>query len=492
MGGVLIKLGQFLSVRVDILPSEVTQELAGLQDKVPPETIDAVVVQIEEDFGKPLSDLFVEFSPRPVGSASLAQAHSARLLTGDRVVVKVLRPGIEALVESDLAAISEAIRWLKWYRPIRKRVDLDKFAEEFARVTRSELDLYTEGKNAERFAQDFHCDESIYVPRVYWDHSSPRTLTLENVGFIKIDDLTALEENGIEAAQIARTLYRAYMEQIFIKNFVHADPHSGNFFVRPLPEGSMRPFQIVFVDFGMMSVIPDRLRGALREYIIGIGTQDARRVVDAYQAAGILLPHGDRERLEEATADMLLRFSGIRMGDVRDIALSEARYFINEYRDLVFDAPIQFPVELLFVFRSVGMLAGLTTTLDPNFSPLAQTIPFAARLAKGSIGNGEEELLERLISYALRTLAVPVRLERILAKLEEGTLKVSSSLAPASLLAVRRLERSNRKVSMAVTAAGLLIAGSLLLSSGAFLKLGLCLMGTAFFLGVGLLVRAPS
>ena len=507
MGGVLIKLGQFLSVRVDILPLEVTAELAGLQDEVPPEPIEPIVAQIEEDFGRPLARLFRDLSPRPLGSASLAQVHAARLASGESVVVKVLRPGIDVLMESDLAAITAAIRWLKFYRPIRTRVDLDRFTEEFSRITRGELDLLAEGKKAERFARKFHENASIYIPKVYWDHSSTRTLTLENVGFVKIDDLEALKTNGIDPAQVAHTLYQAYMEQIFVTNFVHADPHSGNFFVKVLPgEGpdageandqssgvkSSGAFQLVFVDFGMMTVIPDELRSALREYAIGIGTRDAKRIVSAYQAAGILLPHGDRDRLEEATADMLQRYAGIRMGDVRELALSEARYFVNEYRDLIYDAPLQFPVELLFVLRAVGMLAGLTTTLDPNFSPLAETIPFANRLAQGQIGTGEKDFIEQISKTAMDVLAIPLRVEQLLSQCEQGTLAVTSNLAPASLRAMRRLERSQRRVSTSVTIAGLLVAGSVLLSSGMYLKLGLFMVGAAAIMGFGAIVRAPS
>jgi predicted unusual protein kinase regulating ubiquinone biosynthesis (AarF/ABC1/UbiB family) len=384
---------------------------------------------------------------------------------------------------------------------------LDRFAEEFSRVIREELDLLAEGEKAERFAREFRQNEAIYVPQVYWEHSSTRTLTLENVGFVKIDDLKALKAKGIDPAQVARTLYQAYMEQIFVTNFVHADPHSGNFFIKPLSGGGKdtgeamgqsagkkgsRSFQIVFVDFGMMSVIPDELRGALREYAIGIGTRSAKRIVNAYQAAGILLPHGNRERLEEATADMLQRFAGIRVGDVRELALSEARYFMNEYRDLIYDAPMQFPVELLFVFRAVGMLAGLTTSLDPNFSPLAETIPFATRLAQGRIGSDEEDFLEQITDVAIQLAAIPFRVEQLLSQCEEGTLTVTSNLAPASLRAMRRLERSQRRVSASVTVAGLLVAGSVLLSSGVYLKLGLSMVATAVILGLGAMVRAPS
>jgi predicted unusual protein kinase regulating ubiquinone biosynthesis (AarF/ABC1/UbiB family) len=214
------------------------------------------------------------------------------------------------------------------------------------------------------------------------------------------------------------------MEQIFVLNFVHADPHSGNLFVQALEGGttpkqtgkSPCPFRIAFVDFGMMCIIPEALRASLRSYAIGIGTGKAKRIVNAYQSAGVLLPNADRERLEEATADMLERFSRVRMGEMRDLALREAQYFLQEYRDLVYQSPIQFPVELLLVLRSIGMLAGLTTTLDPNFSPLAETIPFATRLASGELGSKDSTIADEIKRRLQNLLEIPFRLERLLSQ----------------------------------------------------------------------------
>jgi predicted unusual protein kinase regulating ubiquinone biosynthesis (AarF/ABC1/UbiB family) len=303
MGGVLIKLGQFLSIRVDILPPEVTGELAGLQDEIPAEAMDKVIDQIEEDFGRPLEEVFSDFSLEPMGAASLAQAHTARLLNGQEVVVKVLRPGIDVLVETDLAAIALAMRWLKLYRRISDRVDLEWLAEEFTAVTRKELDFAAESENAKRFAADFADDPQVYVPVVYEEYSRARTLTMENVGYIKIGNLEAIEAAGISRSAVASKFYHIYMEQIFVTNFVHVDPHPGNVFVRPLPHpddppGTTflpgesapykpdRPFQIVFVDFGMVAIIPERLRAALRDYAIGVGTRDAYKVVKSYEDAG--------------------------------------------------------------------------------------------------------------------------------------------------------------------------------------------------------------
>jgi predicted unusual protein kinase regulating ubiquinone biosynthesis (AarF/ABC1/UbiB family) len=496
MGGVLIKLGQFLSIRVDILPPEVTGELAGLQDEIPPARLEAVLAQIEADFGRRVADLFGWFSPTTLGAASLAQAHLARLVSGEEVVVKVLRPGIEILVETDLAAIALAIRWLKFYKRVSQRVDLDWLAREFTAVTRKELDLQAEGQSAERFARDFADDPQVYIPKVYWDYSRARILTLENVGYIKISDLKAIEAAGISRPKLAKKFYDIYMEQIFITNFVHADPHPGNVFVKPLahpdeggvigfrpgkpvPHQPDRPFQIAFVDFGMVVTIPERLRAALRNYAIGVGTRDAYRVIQSYAEAGVLLPGADLKRLEEATADMFNRIWGIRMGQVRDLAAGEVEYFVQEYRDIVYEAPFLFPVDLLFTFRAIGILSGMATNLDPNFDPWSEAIPFAERLAKEELKKGWQGWLQEGVALGQLLLKLPAQLDRVLVNVERGNLVVQNALAPNTRKAIKGLEQAVNRLAWMVLVVGLLLAGVQLYLAAGGQTLGLWLMGAA-------------
>lgn len=478
MGGVLIKLGQFLSVRVDLLPPEVTRELAGLQDEVPPERFADIVRQLEEDFGRPHGEIFSWISPTPVGAASLAQVHPARLPDGEPVVVKVLRPGIDVLVETDLAAASLAFRLFKVSRRLRRRVDLDRLAEEIAATTRRELDLANEGRNAERFAADFADDPRVAIPGVHWSACARRTLTLENVAYLKIGDLAAIDRAGISRAEVARVLYRIYMRQIFVHHFVHADPHPGNLFVKPLPlpgppaeapfapgdpvpaspEGA-RPFQIVFVDFGMVATIPEHLRRALREYAIALGTRDASRLVQSYVSAGVLLPGADLARLEEVHEELFRRFWGVNIGSLRDVAFSEASWFFREYRDLLYDIPFQMQVELLFASRAVGLLSGLTTQLDPEFDPWAETVPFAELLAREELRLGWRELLHAGTVQVQALLGLPSRIGSLVSRIERGTLTVQSTLAPAARKTIQRLDRSISRASWMIVSAALLIAG---------------------------------
>ena len=231
----------------------------------------------------------------------------------------------------------------------------------------------------------------------------------------------------------------------------------------------------------MVATIPESLRRSIRDYAIGVGTRNPRMVLQAYRSAGVLLPGSDDARLEQLTADMMNRFSDLRLGDIRGMAVDEARYFMTEYRDLIFDAPLQFPIDLLFVLRAVSMLAGLTTTLDPDFSPFDQAVPFATRLALGSDVDDPTELGDRLFDGAAQLLGLPFRLEQLLSRAEEGSLVVTTQLSSDTMRGLGRVERANKRMAGAISAAGLLIGGSLLVSVGQTAIVGWCLIVTASF-----------
>jgi predicted unusual protein kinase regulating ubiquinone biosynthesis (AarF/ABC1/UbiB family) len=466
-GGVLIKLGQFLSTRVDVLPSAVTDELKGLQDEVPSEPLADIRALIAAEFGRPVEQVFSCFEPVPEAAASLAQVHRACLMDGTKVVVKVQRPGIERLVATDLAAIRLALRWLKWYRPIARRVDLDQLYAEFSATTRAELDFIAEGHNADRFATNFADDPGVYIADVFWDYTTRRVLTLENVASIKINDFAAIDAAGISRPQLARKLYDTYLEQIFVHHFMHADPHPGNLFVHPLPRDratadSPTPFLLIFVDFGMVAVIPERLRSGLRDYVIAVGTRDAHLMVKAYQEAGVLLPGADLKRLEALHALLFTQLGGVPIGKLSDAAMEQAQLVLHEYRDIIYEMPFQFPTDMLFAVRAVAILSGMATSLDPDFDPWAATLPFAQRMA------GEQGLwnwrswVEDAAELARLAVRLPGRMDRFLAQAERGELVVQYSLAPDAAKAARRIERSVDRLTWGIVSAGLLVAGVVL------------------------------
>lgn len=474
LGGVLIKLGQFLSVRVDVLPREVTSELAGLQDEVPPESLNDIETVIEGEYGLPVNQVFSWFAPQCEAAASLAQVHRARLLTGDEVVVKVQRPRIEIIVETDLRAIRTATRWLKRYGLIRRRVDLDLLYEEFSQTTRKELDFVAEGENAERFAQDFADDPGVRIPRIYAQTSTRRVLIMENVASIKISDFAAIDAAGIDRREVARRLFDTYLKQVFFYNFVHADPHPGNLFVQPLPPilGEMGifgpidpaqgkpsvPFRLVFVDFGMVATIPERVRPHFRDYLVGFVTKDAARMVRAYQGAGILLPSADLARLEQMEADLMERYSGLTFQEARKLAMSEWHSLAREYRDIIYEMPFQFPSDLLFVGRAIAILFGMATSLDPDFDPWKAIEPFARQMAAEEVKGDWRGWLGELEKATRLVLSLPGQADRFFGQANRGELTVRTSWSSDATQTVRRVETAVNRLAAAVVFAALLLA----------------------------------
>jgi predicted unusual protein kinase regulating ubiquinone biosynthesis (AarF/ABC1/UbiB family) len=415
--------------------------------------------------------------------------HLARLQGGPDVVVKVQRPHIESIVETDLAAIRVAKNWLKLYRPITRKANLEQIYAEFARTTRAEVDFVAEAENAERFARNFASNSGVHIPAVHWEYTTRRVLALENVAYIKIGDLAAIEAAGIDRGEVAKRLYQAYLEQIFVHNFVHADPHPGNLFVQPLPRdshaptGASTPFRLIFVDFGMVAVIPEQLRGSLREFLVAVGTFDSHRVVQTYIDAGVLSPDVDRKRLEEIH-DLLFRaLKGVRMSTLSGVAFQQAEVLMREYRDVLFEMPVQFPSDMLFAARAVGILSGICTQLDPNFDPWGATIPFAEQLGS-TPGLGLQGWVTEAGDLARLALRLPTRLDSLITDAQRGNLIVNASLAPDAARALRRVEQSVNRVMWTVAAAGLFVGGIVLrVADGrSLLSTGLLIASAAAFL----------
>lgn len=469
MGGLMIKVGQFLSARLDVLPVEITDELAGLQDEVPPEAFEAIRAKAESELGSPLSTHYAHFDETPLAAASLGQAHRARLLETDaaelgfaNVVVKVQRPHIEQVVEVDLAAIRRVGGWLMRYKPVAKRADVRALIEEFATTTHAEIDYLAEASNAESFADLFAEDPKVRVPKVAWELTTRRLLTLEDVTAIKLGDYEAITAAGIDRGKVAEVLLGTYMRQIFEDGFFHADPHPGNLFVSPL-EGfdadGQREWQLTFIDFGMMGRVPENLRTGLRETIIAVGTQDGARLVASFKTLGVLLPTADLKLIEIASMQVFDRFGGMSMGDLRGIDHAQMMSFGLQFRELLLNLPFQLPENLLLLGRTVAILSGMCTGLDPEFNVWSSITPYADKLISDESGSTWDTLMSEGTRLLKTVVALPGRADRVLTLMERGEFSVQTPLLD---LRVRRLERTAGRAVMALVFAALLIAGAIL------------------------------
>lgn len=472
MGGVMIKVGQFLSTRVDVLPVEITEELADLQDEVPAEDFEAIRKEAEAELGGPLQEVFASFEQEPLAAASLGQVHRAKLHTADNppirdqegnpildVVVKIQRPGISDIITTDLAALRTVGNWLKRYRPISRRANVPALLDEFTRVLYEEVDYLAEGRNAETFAVNFAGQADIRVPKVDWTHTTQRVLTLENVWAIKITDYEAITDAGIDRAEVAVRLLDTYLQQIFEDGFFHADPHPGNLFVRPLPavedESSSQPWQLTFIDFGMVGRVPTQIKEGLREMLIGVGTQDSHRVVQSYVTLGILLPGADLEILERAGSKIFERFWGKNMTELSSISPAEVRELMIEFRELIYSLPFQVPQDIIFLVRTVSILSGMCTGLNPQFNLFDQLVPYAQKLISEEVRTGETLMTEA--KNLVRTLvSIPLKMDNMLGKMGRGEIAIQT---PELSRQVKRLDNNLRQINRSIVFAALFIGG---------------------------------
>lgn len=493
MGGVMIKVGQFLSSRLDVLPSEVTDELANLQDEVPAEAYEAIKELAEKELGAPLTAKFEWFDESPLAAASLGQVHRARLRVEDEaegfrnVVVKIQRPNIESIVEVDLSALRRVGNWLMRYRPVREHADVPALLREFSTTVREEIDYLHEAENAERFFENFKDDPNVHVPRVVRSLTTLRVLTLEDVYAIKITDYAEITKAGIERDDVANKLLDTYLKQIFEDGFVHADPHPGNLFVTPLgaDDESPRRWQLTFVDFGMTARVPESVRDALREMLIGVGTKDAGRVVRSYQQLGMLLPGADLKLIEQAEAQVFDRFWGMSMSELRRTNPDEIRKFAHQYRDLIFSMPFQVPNNLIMLARTVAILSGMCTGLNPDFNLWNQLSPYARKLIEQEAAKGIGDWLDEIGKLLQTLIALPSQASRVFSQAERGDLVVQS---PQVVREVRALTRSVDRLTGGIIFLGLLLggvlfynAGNVLYAQGMFAGALVALLWTLFF-----------
>ncbi len=487
MGGVMIKLGQFVSTRVDVLPPEVTDELAGLQDEVPSVPYNYIRAVIEAEIG-PINEHFNWIDETPIAAASLGQVHRAQLRNGDRVVVKVQRPGIDKIVHTDLAALRIVMRVAMLFPFISRRANATALIEEFGRVLLEELSYKNEAYNATRFHKMFKTDPGVYVPLIYVEHSSDRVLTMEDVTSIKINDYAAMDAAGISRKAVANRLMDTYMKQIFQERFFHADPHPGNLFVYPLPVDDPqadfgeagRPFYLIFVDFGMSGTLTEKITAGLINTMGAVLTRDARRLIRSYAELGFILPGADLERIEEAAAIAFNRVWGMSMADMRDMDYSEMQALSNEFNDLLYDMPFYVPQDFIYLGRTVGILSGMGTSLDPNYNPWQELQRHWGGVVKDTmLGSGDSsgnlsldtvlsgqggQMLREVGQNLIRRAVNPAG--ELVERLERGDLRVQVDQSVQVQRQLARIEIQERRTTRAILASSVLICATMFYVNG--------------------------
>ena len=420
LGPTFVKLGQALSTRPDVVPPEFVNELARLQDNVAPFPGDLARELIEAELGAPLGQLFASFEEAPLAAASLAQVHAATLVDGAEVVVKVQRPGIEEVIATDLDILRDLARMAEEQFPELELYDLPSLVEEFAHTLRGELDFRREGHNADRFRRNFADSPRLYIPRVYWQWSTRRVLTLERIHGIKIDDLEALEAAGLDRHRLALHATEIVMQEVFDDGFFHADPHPGNLFALP-------DEVIAALDFGMVG----RLARPLREQMVPLFTAVVRRDTGAMveQLLRLSMVGGgvDQAGLRHDLEWLLGKYAGRPLGEIR------AHEILEEAMPIAFRRRLRLPNDLWLLSRMLGMLEGLGLKLDPAFDPFAVAGPYAERFVREMLSPAAmaQRSAASARDWAHLLLELPTTVPALVGQLQRGDVSVGMEVRGA-------------------------------------------------------------
>lgn len=475
LGPTFIKLGQLSSTRSDLFPREFVDELAKLQDKVPAFSPKKARGFIENELGAPIHVLFKEFEDQPIAAASLGQVHRAVLHNGEKVVVKVQRPGLKKLFDIDLRNLKLIAEYFQNSEtlggPSRDWVGI---YEECSTILYQEIDYINEGKNADRFCRDFRNIKWVRVPMVFWDYTATKVLTLEYVPGIKINQLDALDARGYNRSRISSHAIEAYLIQILRTGFFHADPHPGNLAI-DVDES------IIYYDFGMMGEIKSFTRERLLELFYAVYEKDAKKVMKSLIDLGALQPTGDLSSVRRSVQFFLENLLDQRPDqDTTLAAIGEDLFAIAQ------DQPFRFPSTFTFVLRAFSTLEGIGYILDPNFSFAKIAAPYAQELLdirqRQRTGSQlVQEIRKQADDARSYTMSMPYRVQRIeeiLKQLESGDLRLR--------VRVLESERAARKATILQMATMYTVLGGTLLNLGVtFSSQGSQIIANGSFVGAG-------
>ncbi len=492
LGGLMIKLGQFLSSRADLLPEQALAVLASLQDEVPAEPFSHVVSVIETELGQPVEHLFSVVERKATAAASLGQVHKAKLAsTGEEVAVKVQRPNIEQLVRMDLNSLKFVIRVITRFVDTGNLIDLKGVYREFERTVYEEIDYIAEAANCKRFQEMFKEDPTIYIPRVYDEYTSRRVLVLEWINGIKINEYAALEAAGIDRLEVANRTVQAYFYQFFEEGFFHADPHPGNIFVKRGAPG-IGPI-IEFVDFGMVGSLTQSMMEAMKDLFLSFVTRDSETMVQALSQLGFIGKGANISALERGLSLLLEQYYGMTLGEVREMDIPKV---VDDIEELLYGQPFQIPAQFTFIGRAISTLVGVSTGLAPDFNFIDVAAPYARKfmgIDMESIRRAMQQLLRQFVETMNTLLKMPGTLERILTKLEAGQFVINlGGDIGIGATAFRRRESNGANTAFPIALALMFVA---CLGVAAFFLydhdriLAIAALGLAGFLGLRLFLR---
>ncbi len=421
--GLYIKVGQLFSIMTNFLPEAFRSELEGLQDKVPPRSYKAIERRFKEEFdGRGPKDLFEAFDETPIASASIGQVHIAQLHGGIRVAVKVQYPDIDRIVRSDLRALRRIIGVIEKFFPYQ---GLNAVYHEMRAIILDELDFTHEAQNVERIACHFVDQTEVHFPKVIWEYSSKRVLTTEYIEGVKVNDRLGLDRLQVNRTDLARLIIETYCKQIFNHGLYHADPHPGNILV----QGSS---EIAFVDFGAVAQVSDAMRRGILTLLQGAINRDTGKIVDALRDMGFIAHKSDPIVYERVVNYFHSRFQDeikLESFSLKDIKFDPKRGLENladlrtlniSLKDIT--STFHVPKEWIMLERTILLLMGLCTELDPHLNPMEVIRPHVEEFVLGKGGDWSQFLLDTARDLTVSTLALPQEIKKFTGHAIQGDL----------------------------------------------------------------------
>jgi predicted unusual protein kinase regulating ubiquinone biosynthesis (AarF/ABC1/UbiB family) len=384
LGPTYIKVGQALSTRPDLVRKDFLEELTKLQDQLPPFDSAIAFNMIEQELERPVKDIYREISPEPVAAASLGQVYRAVLHTGEEVAVKVQRPNLEPILTLDLFIMRWGVSKIKSWLPLNLGHDLTLIIDEFGIKLFEEIDYLNEAQNAEQFADNFQNDDTVKVPKIYWDYSSYRILTLEWIQGIKLTDTEKIKAANLDQNRLTEIGVVAGLRQLLEHGFFHADPHPGNLF-------AMSDGRMAYIDFGMMDQLAEETKETIASSIVYLLNRDYERLAENFIFLGFLAPGTDIKPIVPALEQV---FSDAMGESVKDFNF---KTITDQFSELMYDYPFRVPAKFALIIRSLITQEGLALTLDPNFKIVEVAYPYVAqRLLRGESPEMRRRLIEVL------------------------------------------------------------------------------------------------
>ena len=453
LGPTFIKLGQLLSTRPDLIPRSFADEFATLQDRVPPVPFDEIRRQLQQELGGTPETLFARFDPEPLAAASIAQVHRARLKSGEEVAVKIRRPDVVGIVETDIDILSAMAGWGERHLPVGSSYDLSGVVREFARTIRREMDLTREGRTIERFRNNAGGDPTLHFPKIYPELTSSGVLTLEYIRGIKITDLDALRGAGLDCRLIAARGADIFLRQVVHHGLFHGDPHPGNIFVLP---GNV----ICLLDFGMVG----HLEGATRQFIflllLALLNKSPDDLIETLDEAGVLSEAATKPALRRDLAEFIDSYVDIPLRDL------QVGRLLSEFVDIITLHRIRLDPVLLLLVKALIGVEGLGRRLDPEFDMMIHIRPFiqAAEKEKGAPGEVMRDLGSYLQSLFRLSRNLPRDLKEIITRINRGTVKIDLEHRGLDRL-ITELDKASKRLSSSLIIAALLVGSAIIVTT---------------------------